>query len=288
MNSQSFFIEAGKLISAAVEELTAVGIEAPRLEARMLLGSVMQISPSQFIVNPEIKCSNKHKFQYLALVERRKQHEPVSHLTGFREFWSLNYQVTSSVLDPRPDSETLVSEALKRFPEKEAPLRVLDIGVGSGCLLLSFLSERPNAIGMGVDISPAALLVAYQNTERFGLTNRTKFKQSDWLRGVTGEYDVIFCNPPYISSEEFKLLSEDIRNFEPREALLAGESGLEAYKDILPYICNSLSKDGEAFFEIGISQAKRVTEISIANGLIVCGLVADISGTPRCLAMKKH
>ena len=288
MTDQSVCTEAGELISTAVSKLTAVGIELPQLEARILRGSVMQIPPSQFIVSPEIKCSDEEKLKYIALVERRKQYEPVSHLTGFREFWSLNYQITNSVLDPRPDSETLVFEALKSFPERKLPLRVLDIGVGSGCLLLSFLSERPNAVGIGVDISLSALKIAHQNAVSFELSNRAVFQQSNWLDGVAGEYDVIFCNPPYVSSEEFKLLHDDVRKFEPREALLAGVDGLEAYKNILPHISKFLSKDGEAFFEVGINQAQRVSEISEANGLIVRGQFADISGIPRCLAIKKH
>ena len=175
---------AAKLIQMAEKNFSGIGIEKPRFEARILLAHVLGIKPLDLISDPYKKCSRKQTHQFESLVNQRARRVPISHLLGRREFWSLDFRVTRDVLDPRPDSETIVAEALKRFPTKKGALSILDIGVGSGCLLLSVLHERPNAIGLGIDVSRAAIDVSIINARQMGLADRAEFKCTSWVKGI--------------------------------------------------------------------------------------------------------
>jgi len=276
--------DAGTLIDAAVKRLAPAGIESPRREARLLLGHVLEADPGRFTAWPETACSDEQRAYFEALVERRAAREPLSHLTGVREFWSLDFHVTADVLDPRPDSETLVAEALNRLPGREAAPRILDIGTGSGCLLLAVLSERPNASGLGIDISPAALEIARRNAADLGLAARAQFQQSDWLKTVTGRFDLILCNPPYIPDAEIETLQPEVRDFEPRLALGGGPDGLAPYKNLIPELPEYLAPDGVALFELGVGQASVIAEIAIQCGVETLAQIEDLSGRTRCLA----
>jgi release factor glutamine methyltransferase len=276
---------AATLIKMAEKKLSGIGIEKPRFEARILLAYVLEIKPLDLISDPERNCSFEQTQQFETLVRRRVCREPISHLLGRREFWSLNFRVTKDVLDPRPDSETIVAEALKRFPIKRDPLSVLDIGVGSGCLLLSVLHERPLANGLGIDVSQAAIDIAITNASQMGLANRAEFKCMSWVSGIATKFDLILCNPPYIASSEIELLETEVRKYEPRLALDGGWDGLAAYRKIIPQLCRILNRTGLAIFELGLGQAGGVISLAEECGLTTLAQPKDLSGHTRCLVV---
>ena len=210
---------------------------------------------------------------------------PISHLLGRREFWSLNFRVTRDVLDPRPDSETIVAEALKRFPTKKDPLSILDIGVGSGCLLLSVLHERPQASGLGTDVSQAAIDISTLNASRLGLANRAEFECTSWVTGIKTTFDLVLCNPPYIATSKIELLEMEVRTYEPRLALDGGWDGLVAYRELIPELCKILNRKGIVIIEIGLGQARDVISLAEECGLTTLAQPRDLSGHIRCLVL---
>lgn len=276
---------AATLIQMADKKLSGIGIERPRFEARILLAHVLGIKPLDLISDPERNCSFEQTQQFESLVGRRVCREPISHLLGRREFWSLNFRVTRDVLDPRPDSETIVAEALKRFPIKRDPFSVLDIGVGSGCLLLSVLHERPLANGLGIDVSQAAIDIAIANASQMGLANRAEFKCTSWVREIATKFDLILCNPPYIPSSEIELLETEVRKYEPRLALDGGWDGLAAYRKIIPQLRRILNRTGLAIFELGLGQEGGVISLAEECGLTTLAQPKDLSGHTRCLVI---
>jgi release factor glutamine methyltransferase len=187
------------------------------------------------------------------------------------------------VLVPRPESEILIEQALKHFPDRNARLRVLDLGTGSGCLLLSFLSERPNAEGLGVDLSEAALAIAGRNAEALKLSYRARFLRSDWLEKMSGAFDVILINPPYIPQTNLADLQPEVRAHEPMSALDGGLDGLNAYRQIALGLEGRMANGARAFFEIGQGQAEAVESLLSADGLRITGTVCDLAGIPRCV-----
>lgn len=216
-----------------------------------------------------------------ALVTRRAGGEPVAYITGHREFWSLDLLVSPAVLIPRPDSETLVDAALAARRDR-APATILDLGTGSGALLLAGLREWPNARGLGVDASAAALAVARANAERLGLARRAAFALGDWGKGLRERFDLIFCNPPYVESDT--ALSPEVMR-EPASALFAGADGLDDYRRIVPQLPGLLRSGGVACLEIGHTQAAAVLALAAAAGLE--GIIRhDLAGRDRCLVLR--
>jgi release factor glutamine methyltransferase len=215
-----------------------------------------------------------------ALVERRIAHEPISQITGQRDFWTLTFKVTRDVLTPRPDSETLIEAALDHFGKGAGPSNILDLGTGSGALLLAALSEWPDAQGLGIDISPPALAIAWENAVDNHLVDRAEFSLGDWVGGVSGRYDLILCNPPYITDD--CMLPPDVVRHEPAQALFGGPDGLDAYRSLAPMIGGLLAPGGVALFEIGFDQAESAGALFRAAGLDVA-VRRDLAGNPRCL-----
>jgi release factor glutamine methyltransferase len=220
------------------------------------------------------------------LARRIDAREPVSCILGRREFWSLEFRITPDVLDPRPDSETLVETALGLFPVQDRPLRVLDLGTGSGCLLLAVLHGRPRASGIGVDASEAALAVARQNAAQLGLADRAEFRRGDWGAGLDEAFDLVLCNPPYIAESERGRLPPEVLHHDPPAALFGGADGLDAYRIILPALRRLLAPGSCALFEIGAGQAERVSAIARASGLAVCAIRRDLAGRDRCVVLR--
>jgi release factor glutamine methyltransferase len=220
------------------------------------------------------------------LLERRAAREPTAYITGEREFWSLPFEVGRGALIPRPETETLVEEAERQFPERDRPLAVLDLGTGSGCLLIAFLSDYPNAVGTGVDISASALEWAHRNGERLGLSKRCTWLQGGWT-AAPASYDIIFSNPPYLAVDEEKGLAPEIALYEPPGALFAGLDGLDAYRALGPVIADGLTPTGRAFLEIGAGQQEKVCEVLVTHGLEIMGITPDLSGIPRCVAVAR-
>ena len=263
--------------------LGAAGVERPRRDARLLLAEALGGRPELVTGYPERRLDSSQASRYRALVGRRAAREPVSRILGRREFWSLDLRVSADVLDPRPESETVVEAVLDRIDDRQAPLRVLDLGTGSGCLLLALLSELPRASGLGVDISPAALAVARANAGNLGLSPRAAFRQGDWAQGLTGSWQVIVSNPPYIMDREFADLPPEVVHYDPMLALSGGLDGLSAYRDLAPQVVRRLAPDGILAFEIGAGQAGAVARLLEAAGLAGLECVCDLAGRERCI-----
>lgn len=217
-----------------------------------------------------------------ALLDRRLAHEPVAHITGTRGFWTLNLKVTPDVLIPRPDSETLIEAALAHFAGQAGPRRILDLGTGSGALLLAALSEWRQATGLGVDLSPDALAVARDNALRCGLADRALFVPGDWGEGIAERFELILCNPPYI--EAGAILPLDVMDYEPHSALFAGADGLDCYRRLAPETGRLLAPGGIALFEIGHDQGAAVSALFAAAGFVPA-LHRDLAGRDRCIAV---
>jgi release factor glutamine methyltransferase len=213
-----------------------------------------------------------------ALLARRLAHEPVAHITGARDFWTLSLKVTPDVLIPRPDSETLIEAALRHFAGQAGPRRILDLGTGSGALLLAALSEWPQATGLGIDISAGALAVARENAGRCGLADRAEFVAGDWAQGLDGRFDLILCNPPYIEADA--VLAPEVADHEPHGALFAGADGLDCYRRLAPEMARLLETGGIALFEIGHDQGRAVSGLFAAEGFAPV-LHHDLGGRDR-------
>ena len=275
------------VIIKAKKQLQFARIDEPQREARLLLSYVTGLSMSKIFSNPDKELNSVEHEAFDGLILRRLKHEPISHLLGKREFWSLNFLVGPQVLDPRPASETLVETGLKYFNNHDASFSVLDLGTGSGCLVLSVLSERPHAHGLGIDVSSVALGIARQNATLHSLSERVTFKYGDWGRNVNGEFDLILCNPPYIATSEKNDLSFGIIDFEPSIALFGGFDGLNAYRKLSDDISKLLSSKGIAIIEFGQGQCKSVSEIFKKAGLFQIATRKDLSGITRCGVFSK-
>jgi release factor glutamine methyltransferase len=217
---------------------------------------------------------------------RRIAREPLAYICGSREFWSMEFAVGAGVLVPRPESEILVEEALRWFPADSGALRVLDLGTGSGCLLLTFLSERPNAAGVGIDISEDALAFARRNAKALDMEKRAEFRQGDWLNGVSGVFDTVFINPPYIRRGDLQTLEPEVERYEPRKALDGGADGLDSYRRIAVQLPVHLDLQSLAFVEVGQGQAEPIGKVFAQVGLAVGGTIRDLAGIPRCLVVR--
>lgn len=255
--------------------------ETPRLDAELLMAHTLGMGRSEMLLRQHDLTTPEN---FRALLARRVAHEPVAYIIGRQAFWDLELHVTPDVLIPRADSETLLEAAIDWFEGKEAPARIADLGTGSGALLLAALSIFPNAAGIGVDSSKAAIAVAKGNADRLGLCDRTSFHTSDWReRGWTeglGRFDLILCNPPYI--ENAAVLSDMVAQFEPHSALFAGPDGLNDYRILIPVLASMLSAKGVVFFEIGYNQAESVAMLGREAGFST-SLRRDLSGNPRVL-----
>ncbi len=273
-----------ELLQTATDMLRKAGVESPRREARLLLAHCLSIPPRE-LVSRAVDLSGKEAEAFLGFVNRRCSREPLAYITGRREFWSLEFSVSPAVLIPRPESEVLVETALREFPQRGAPLRVLDLGTGSGCLLLAFLSERPNADGLGIDLSEHALPIADQNARTLSLHNRAEFSCCDWVSGIEGEFDVVFANPPYVQTDDLHELEPELA-YEPICALDGGADGLDAYREIAKSVRPRLNAGAALFLEIGKDQANAVHSIFSTHGFYVTGTVSDLSGIPRCVIVR--
>jgi release factor glutamine methyltransferase len=272
----------------AAERLRRAGIDAPAREARLLAGAVLGGDPVALIAHPERAVDDDQRSRLGAAIERRAAREPLSHILGRREFWSLEFRVGAEVLDPRPDSETLVEAALAALGDRAAAWRLLDLGTGSGCLLLALLSELPAAIGFGIDISPAALRLAADNARRLGLADRAAFACCDWGDGVAGSFDLILCNPPYIPGPAIVGLAPEVARHEPRLALDGGTDGLACYRRLAPQLVRLAGPTGYVVLELGDGQAEPVAAIMAGAGLAVASLRADLAGRPRGLVLRRR
>jgi len=277
----------GEVLRNLTTRLHGAGIPSARLDARLLLAHALGVSATAVFSHPERVLTEDEQARIEALALRRAGREPVSHILGQREFWSLTFKVTADTLDPRPDTETVIDAVLAAVADRQAPLRLLDFGAGSGCILLALLSELPRSQGVGVDASPAALAVAGHNAHALGLDHRVRFVSGDWGRDIDGLFDVIVSNPPYIPDKDIDGLEAEVAGFEPRAALAGGPDGLDCYRALAPDVKRLLKAGGTAVFEVGQGQAEAVTEIMQAVGLIVQGRRCDLGGIERCVVVSQ-
>jgi len=273
-----------KVLHEAALRLRSAGIESPRLEARLLLAQATGLTQLDVVAGPAV-VDNAALSDFERLLARRIAREPLAYIIGRREFWSLDFAVGTGVLIPRPETETLIEAALRLYPDRDERLRVLDLGTGSGCLLLAFLSERPNATGIGVDISPAALAFAQRNADRLKLSDRARFVLDDWGRSLDATFDVVLANPPYVRKGDLVGLAPDIAFHEPAMALDGGEHGLDAYRALADTVLRRLADKGRLFLEIGEGQAEAVTKLFQSKGFVTEGTVNDLARIIRCLVM---
>jgi release factor glutamine methyltransferase len=267
-------------LDQATRLLAEAGVDNPRAEARLLLARVLDVSRDQTLtaaVTPEQSAA------FAALVARRAEREPFAYIAGRKEFWSLDFEVGPGVLIPRPDTETLIEEALRLVPDRRAPLRLADLGTGSGAILVAALKEFPNATGIGLELSPAAFPYAARNAAHL-IGARAEIRQMGWEQ-AQGPFDLIFSNPPYIPSDEIESLEPDVARFEPRLALDGGSDGFDAYRGLAELLPDLLKPGGHTLLEIGQGQESALG--TLFKGLELLRITPDLAGVPRCVILRK-
>ncbi len=269
-------------LRAAAATLAEAGVPEPMRDARLLLAHALGIAPDRLTLHIGDPETPGAAARFAALVQARAARAPLSHLTGQRLFWGRSFHVTPDVLDPRPETETLVALALA-----EPFARVLDLGTGTGAILLSLLAERPEATGVGADVSPAARAVAARNAQALGVAGRADLIRSDWCAGVQGCFDLIVANPPYIALAEMAGLAPEVRDHEPHLALTDGADGLSAYRAIAVQTPAHLAPGGRLMVEIGATQGAEVAAILSAAGLQAVTIHPDLDGRPRVVAARR-
>jgi release factor glutamine methyltransferase len=262
-------------LAAAARRLSGTS-ETPRLDAELLMAEALGASREELLLR-HLDAPMPPSFE--ELLERRALGEPIAYITGRRAFWTIELDVGPGVLIPRPESETLIEAAVKRFGSR-SPRRVLDLGTGPGTLLLAALAEWPAATGLAVDRSAEALSYAERNAERLGLRGRAEFRSGDWGQGLDERFDLILCNPPYVQAGAD--LPPSVARYEPAEALYAGADGLDDYRRLAPQIARLLAPVGVACVEIGAGQDHAVAALFRAAGL-QASTRPDLAGIPRCL-----
>jgi len=253
--------------------------DTPRLDAELLMAEALHIDRDRLLLSPPDTAVPK---RFSKMVARRSKGEPVAYITGRRAFWNIDLHVGPGVLVPRPDSEVLIASAIEHFDGTGGPGRILDLGTGPGTLLLAALDMWPSATGIGIDVSRSALSYASANARRLGFEKRLKLKVGDWAKGVAESFDLVLCNPPYVA--EGAKLGPGVREFEPDEALFAGETGLDAYRALAPQLPKLLSDGGLAAVEIGHDQAKQVTSLLARDGL-QARIAHDFADRPRAVLL---
>jgi release factor glutamine methyltransferase len=255
------------------------------MEARLLLSHVLDCRAEDLLRDPRAAVALDQAQRFAGLVQRRVQREPMAFLLGWQEFWSLRFAVSPATLIPRADSESLVEAALAGFPDRGAPLRVLDLGTGTGCLLLAVLSEFPNATGVGLDRSAAAAALAASNARALGLAGRAAFLVADWAAPLAGRFDLVLSNPPYIEAAAIPALMPEVARHEPASALDGGADGLAAYRAILAELPRLLAPAGKAVLELGAGQGPAVAALARQVGLERVDLRPDLGGIDRALVV---
>lgn len=276
-------VTVGAAVKQAVAQLAQSGVEQPRLDARLLLAAALDVDIAQVIGWPERTMDPPAVRRYETLIARRAAREPVSRILGRREFWGLELAIAPEILDPRPETETLVEAVLEHVQDRSAALDILDLGTGSGCLLLALLTELPNAVGLGIDISLEATDLARENARRLDLAARCRFAVGNWCESLSGRWKVIVSNPPYIIHSAIPGLAPEVTLFDPLLALSGGDDGLAAYRGLAAGLSRHLAPDGLLALEVGAGQANAVEALLCEAGLIVSRRLRDLSGVERCL-----
>jgi len=267
-----------RALAAAARQLEKSS-DTARLDSELLMAEALHIDRDRLLLSPP---ERKIPDRFWEMIERRKAGEPVAYITAPRAFWNVELHVGPSVLVPRPDSEVLISSAIEHFEGAEGPRRILDLGTGPGTLLLAAVDVWPDSTGLGIDLSRRALSYASANARRLGFEPRVKLAQGNWAKGLVEKFDLILCNPPYVP--EGAEVGSGVREFEPDEALFAGEEGLDAYRALAPQLPRLLNANGLAAVEIGHDQAAAVTALLARDGLHA-KVAQDLAGRDRVLLL---
>lgn len=274
------------LLGDVAVELATAGFAEPRRHARRVLAAALDLAPAKQLADPQRLLDAAACSRSRAVLDRVLAHEPLSRILGRREFWGLDFGLSAATLDPRPDSETLVEAVLQHLPDRSAPLRLLDLGAGSGCLLIALLSELPAANGVGVDIAEEAARTARSNAAALGFAGRASFLVGDWGAALAGRFDVIVANPPYIATAAIAELPPEVVRYDPRRALDGGPDGLDPYRAIAADLPRLLKPGGIFAGEIGLGQAGATVAILRASGFGMETVARDLAGIARCLVAR--
>jgi release factor glutamine methyltransferase len=271
----------------AKRRLQAAGVDSPVIDARLLVEAAAGATRADILAEPRRVLSADQIAALEAYLVRRERREPVSHILGAKGFWKIMLRVTPAVLTPRPDTETILDVVLPLFTEHDA-FNVLDLGVGSGAVLLAILAERPAARGLGVDVSEEAIAVARENAANLGLAGRAALMRGDWTAGLDGgQFDLVVSNPPYIPTGEIATLAPEVRDHEPRLALDGGPDGLDAYRELAPQILRVLEPSGRFAVEIGPDQAGAVETLFRDAGAEALSVTKDLADRERVVSGRK-
>lgn len=274
------------LLKQAAERLAAHRIDTAALDARLLFQVASGLRHEDIVAEPDLAVEPDVAARFSGFIERRCRFEPVSRILGTREFYGRSFRVTPDVLDPRADTETLVGAALG-LAKGKGPLRILDLGTGSGAIVVTLLAELPGATAVASDLSAAALAVAKGNAEVLGVAGRASFVQANWFEGIGGTFDLIVSNPPYIPLSDIAGLATDVREFDPPRALDGGPDGLEAYRRLANGARRHLAPSGRVILEIGAGQENAVNELFTGQGFARESRHCDLAGHVRCLVFSR-
>ena len=273
-------------INKANQKLKNQGITSSRLDCEILMSAVIGKEKEDIILNPNEFISEKKMKIFNDLIDERAKKKPVAYLTGAKEFWKYQFYVTKDVLIPRPETEIIIEQALILTKNKKN-LRFLDIGVGSGCIILSLLKEKTNFLGTGIDVSKESLRICKINSDKLGVSNRIKLFKSDIDNFTFGKYDLIVSNPPYINNFDLKCLDDDVIGYEPIKALDGGVEGLSQIKKVIRKSSKLIKKNGTLILEIGFGQKNKVVSLLKDNGFYINRIIRDLSNKDRCIISTK-
>jgi release factor glutamine methyltransferase len=275
-------VKPADAIAIIAARLAAAGIDEPRREARLILAAALDTDAAGWL-----NCDEVEPSCFEPLLARRERREPLAYITGSREFWGLTFAVSPATLIPRPDSETLIEAALAAIPDRTSLTRILDLGTGTGCLLLAALTDFPAAFGVGVDLAPAAAALAAANAAALGLAPRAAFLAGDWAAAIRAKFDLILANPPYIPADTIGDLMPEVQNFEPRAALDGGADGFAAHRALCAVLPTLLAPDGVAVLELGAGQAYNFVDLAERSGFTVATR-RDLGGHERAAILTRR
>lgn len=283
----------GEAAGFAQRMLRAAGIEDAGRDARLLVAAAAGSTTAEIISHPERPLSDDMRSRIASMLERRSSHEPVSRILGEREFYGRRFLLSPATLDPRPDTETLIDAALAIADQagwRQKPIRILDVGTGTGCILITLLAELPLASGVGTDVSSEALAMAATNAAEVGVDARASFERRDVLEGVDGQFDLVVSNPPYIPTVDIAGLEPDVRDFDPHTALDGGADGLDIYRRLAAGLDKTLAPGGAVVVEVGAGQAEAVAMVFqqafVKTRLPEVSQHTDLGGHTRCVALR--
>ena len=270
------------------QDLLNHSIQTAKIDAEVILADVLKISRVNLITKQNTSLNQEQEDLFAKLIKRRKQQEPVAYILNKKEFWNENYYVDKRVLIPRPETEILIEMLLKKVKDKSKVFQILDLGCGSGCLLISCLKEFNKSLGLGIDISSLALEVAKKNIQSYKINSRAKLLKLDLFKlDIKKKFDFILSNPPYLTSSEYRNLSKDVKDYEPKQALVGGFDGILYYKKIISFSKSSLKKNGFLALEIGDGQYKEIKKLLTNHSFRVLDKYQLIDGEIRCILASK-